>query len=259
MGNIRFLKRFQLQISRAMREGVEEREMMGETALVCGWDGQAKGLISFADAFRTDVKPMLDSLSKQGIKPIMITGDQGEAIAQLTYAHGLHQIYDRCLPEEKISKIKKQQWGGKIVGLVGSPRNEGPALAQADVGMIIGAGTRRVASAPVSFLGEKFSGLTTLLTYAQKVASTITASVTAALLTHAMLLSLAFFGFIHLPGVAAASCLMVFWLTVFPLRLKKWLDRQSPAETRLKPDLRQSTPLPEKSLPSHPTASALPG
>ena len=256
VGNTRFLKRFQIQISRAMRERLEELETMGETVLVCGWDGLARGLISFVDTFRTDVKPMFDSLGKLHIKPVMITGDHGQEIAHLTYAHGLNQIYERCLPDEKINKIKKSREGGGIVGMVGSSLDESPVLAVSDIGMIIGAGTHEIRGTAVSFLREKFSSLTALLTYARKVAHTMQMVAWLGVIYNTAALTFSFLGYLNPVSTAVTSFLASLLLAAYPLRLKKPLTALSVSAP--KTDSRKATPLPEADLPSHRTASALP-
>ncbi|MBI4410957.1 MAG: cation-translocating P-type ATPase [Deltaproteobacteria bacterium] len=258
VGNMRFLKRFQMQISRAMRERAEELEMMGETVLVCGWDGLARGIMSFVDTFRTDVKPMLDQLTKLHIKPIMITGDHGQEIAHLTYAHGLNQIYERCLPEEKINKIKKAREGGKIAGMVGSLLDESPVLAASDIGMIIGSGTRKISGVAVSFPGEKFSKLTTLLIYSRKTARTMKTIVWAGIVYHAVIQTFSFLGYLNPVFIVGVSLAAGFFPAVYPLRLKKPLTDLSLSASSPKQDSKKPMPLPGTSLPSHRRASALP-
>lgn len=259
VGNMRFLKRFQMQISRAMRERVEELEMMGETVLACGWDGLARGLISLVDTLRPDVKPLLDRLTRLRIRPIMITGDHGQEIAHLTHTHGLYQIYERCLPEEKINKIKKMREGGKIAGMIGSPLDAPEVLAASDVGMIIGAGTREIRDATVSFMGEKFSTLTTLLTCSRKAARMMRTIVWVSLLYNAIALIFSLFGCLNPFFTFATSALAGAFLAVWPRRLDKALMAISPSTDSPKPDSEKSRPLPEENLPSHRRPSALPG
>ncbi|OGP08933.1 MAG: hypothetical protein A2048_02545 [Deltaproteobacteria bacterium GWA2_45_12] len=137
VGNQRFLKRFQFYISRSMREKIEELEAMGETVVLCGWDKQAKGIMSFSDTLKEDARDLFGALHKLKISSVMITGDQDNMITNLTYAKGLDQVYTRCLPEEKIKKIKNRQDAGEVVGMVGYVLDGNNVFAQADVSVVV--------------------------------------------------------------------------------------------------------------------------
>lgn len=141
-GNVRFLKRLQMQGSRGIREKIDELEAVGETVIVFGGDGVVRGLLSLADTPRPDVKPLMAALRKLKVTPVMVTGDHDELFSHLAHTEGLKQIYTRCLPEEKAAKIKVRKSKKDIVGMVGSSLDEEVPLKEAHVGILIGVGTR---------------------------------------------------------------------------------------------------------------------
>ena len=154
-GNVRFLKRLQMQGTRDIREKIEELESMGDTVIVFGGDGVVRGLMSLADTPRPDVKPLLTSLKKLKVSAIMVTGDHDELFSHLAHTEGLKQIYTRCLPEEKASKIQARKAKKDIVGMVGSSLDEDVPLRAADVGILIGVGTSFPETPPpVMILGK---------------------------------------------------------------------------------------------------------
>lgn len=225
VGNQRFLKRLQIQISRGMREKVDELEQIGDTVILCGWDGEVRGLLSFADSLRSDVKPFLTRLQALRIKPIMITGDHDEMCAHLAHTAGLSQIYTRCLPEEKGAKIQNRKQKRDIVGMMGSSADEETAFCQSDVGILINTGTRFVtATAGVSIFGRNLLKVIDLIGAARLVFSAIRwGAYTATLASVALLLGFIF----NLSSPALTlSVLAVLFLVLASLSL--WYLRPGP-------------------------------
>jgi len=173
-GNVRFLKRFQMQISRALREKIDNLESMGETVIVCGWDGLVRGLVGFSDTLRTDVQELLTQLRKLKVHPMMLTGDHDEMISNLTYTDYLEKSYTRCLPEEKIKKIQAAKKRGNVVGMVASPFDNEVVLSEADVGLFLGTGlTLPGDKAGVVIFGKRLLNLVNLIHYARYVIGTL--------------------------------------------------------------------------------------
>ncbi len=100
------------------------------------------GIIAVADLIRETSKEIVDQLKELGIESIMITGDNAEVANYVGNQIGLSKVYSQVLPDQKSSKIKELQEGGKKkVAMVGDGINDAPALATADLGIAIGAGT----------------------------------------------------------------------------------------------------------------------
>lgn len=104
-------------------------------------NGQVIGAIGLADEVREDSRQAIDALHDRGITVVMITGD-ADAVAQSVAAElGIDKVFSGVHPEDKASKVAELQKAGGTVAMVGDGVNDAPALAQADVGIAIGAGT----------------------------------------------------------------------------------------------------------------------
>ncbi|PKI91192.1 copper-translocating P-type ATPase [Actinomycetales bacterium SN12] len=104
-------------------------------------DGQVIGGLKLADEVRAESRAAVDALQKRGVEVVMITGD-AEAVAQAVAGElGIQRVFAGVRPEDKSAKVAELQGEGKKVAMVGDGVNDAPALAQADVGIAIGAGT----------------------------------------------------------------------------------------------------------------------
>lgn len=104
-------------------------------------DGVVIGALRLADAIRDESRQAVDALHALGRQVVMITGD-AEAVAQTVAAElGIDRVFAGVRPEDKSAKVRELQAEGRAVAMVGDGVNDAPALAQADVGIAIGAGT----------------------------------------------------------------------------------------------------------------------
>ena len=119
----------------------DELEGAGRTVVRIAVDGKAGGLIAIADAVRPSAKETIDRLHNLGIQVAMLTGDNRATAERIAAELGLDTVFAEVLPGQKVDKVKELQATGKLVAMVGDGINDAPALAQADVGIAIGAGT----------------------------------------------------------------------------------------------------------------------
>jgi P-type Cu2+ transporter len=113
----------------------------GHTAVIIAVDGRAVGVIALADAVRPTAAAAVAALHESGIQVVMLTGDNtatGRRVADLL---GIDTVIAEVLPGDKANKIAELQRSGKRVAMVGDGVNDAPALAIADIGIAIGAGT----------------------------------------------------------------------------------------------------------------------
>lgn len=140
VGNLRFLKRMQMYVTREMKAQIDDVEDMGDTVVLCGYDRQVKGMMSFSDILRPHVKEMLHDIQKLHVEPAIITSDSEEVLSELVQQLNLKKIFSRCTPEEKVAKIGKEKNQGKVIGLV-SDSDDMRALEKADISVCIDTGT----------------------------------------------------------------------------------------------------------------------
>ncbi|MGH2523310.1 MAG: heavy metal translocating P-type ATPase, partial [Anaerolineales bacterium] len=113
----------------------------GRTVIHVAVERQAAGLIAVADAPRESAREAVNQLRDLGIEVAMLTGDNRATAERIAQDLGIATVFAEVLPGQKADKVRELQAGGKKVAMVGDGINDAPALAQADVGVAIGAGT----------------------------------------------------------------------------------------------------------------------
>lgn len=123
------------------QEHYSELINQGKTVIFIGRGKKFIGMIALADEIREESREAIVKLQKMGIKTIMLTGDN-EKVAQWVSAElGMEEYFSQVLPDEKKDKIAELQKEGLIVAMTGDGINDAPALAVADLGIAVGAGT----------------------------------------------------------------------------------------------------------------------
>jgi len=120
---------------------IKRLQEQGKTVMVVTRDDQLAGLLTVADAVKSESADAIATLQKQGLQVIMLTGDNPQTAHTIAEQVGIEDIFAEVRPEEKSLKVKEIQDRGLKVGMVGDGINDAPALAQADVGLAIGTGT----------------------------------------------------------------------------------------------------------------------
>jgi Cu2+-exporting ATPase len=140
VGNARLMAREKIDLN-----GLESKRLEmaaeGRTVVVVSVDGRAAAVIGISDAPRPTAKTAIDALQRLGIDVVMLTGDNRATAERIARELGIREVMAEVLPADKASKISELQRSGKRVAMVGDGVNDAPALAQADLGIAIGAGT----------------------------------------------------------------------------------------------------------------------
>ncbi len=122
-------------------ERVDELKEQGKTVVFVLIDGQLMGAIALADIIRPESKQSIAALKAMGIKCMMLTGDNKQVAQWVSDQVGLDEYFAEVLPQDKAAKVKEVQSRGILVAMTGDGVNDAPALAQADLGIAIGAGS----------------------------------------------------------------------------------------------------------------------
>jgi P-type Cu+ transporter len=138
-GNIALMR--QLGIStKVIDQQAETLRRAGQTVMYVAWDGLLAGLIGVADPIRESTQQAIQELKREGIKVVMLTGDNHTTAAAVAQTLGI-EFQAEVLPAQKAEAVKKMQEEGAVVAMAGDGVNDAPALAQAQVGIAMGTGT----------------------------------------------------------------------------------------------------------------------
>ena len=140
VGNRRLMEREGIDLG-PLAERRQQLAENGRTVIVVALDGRAVGLIALADAARETAAAAVAALREFGAEVIMLTGDNEATARRIAGILGIDKVIAEVLPGDKSAKIAELQAQGRKVAMVGDGVNDAPALAQADVGIAIGAGT----------------------------------------------------------------------------------------------------------------------
>lgn len=124
-----------------LTEMAKELQSEGSGVMLMAIDGKPAGIVAVQDPIKETSEAAVQYFRKQGIKVVMVTGDNKLTASAVAKKVGIDLIEAEVLPEEKNKIVKKYQASGEIVGMAGDGINDAPALAQADIGIAMGTGT----------------------------------------------------------------------------------------------------------------------
>ncbi len=116
-------------------------EADGATAVLAGWEGQARVVLAVADTVKSSSAEAVARLKALGMRPVLLTGDNETTARAVAAEVGIDEVIAEVLPSGKVDVIRRLQQEGRVVAMVGDGVNDAPALAQADLGLAIGTGT----------------------------------------------------------------------------------------------------------------------
>ncbi|MDO8610472.1 MAG: copper-translocating P-type ATPase [bacterium] len=140
VGNMKLMKDRNIETPLIQNE-IDKLLDQGKTLMAIAIDGKIAGVIAVADPIKSSAKKSIEKMKELGLEVAMITGDNKKTAEAIGKELGINRIFSEVLPEEKSNYVKKLQDEGKFVAMVGDGVNDAPALAQADIGIAIGAGT----------------------------------------------------------------------------------------------------------------------
>ena len=140
IGNQRLLDREGVSLD-GLAARADELAGEGRTAVRVAVDGRAVGVIAIADAPRETAAAAIRALKELGVRPVMLSGDSRATAERIAREVGVDEVIAEVLPADKAATVAGLQSQGRKVAMVGDGVNDAPALAQADVGIAIGAGT----------------------------------------------------------------------------------------------------------------------
>ena len=140
IGNVRFLTEESISLD-PIQISVDRLLAAGRTLILLSVDGKASAVVAVADPIKASAKRAISELKKLGIETAMVSGDNQGVAESVAREVGIERVFAEVLPENKADYVKKLQAEGKFTAMVGDGVNDAPALATADIGIAIGAGT----------------------------------------------------------------------------------------------------------------------
>ncbi len=141
IGNAKLMTDEFIPLTELASQTLEHLVTQARTAMFVAIDGQIAAVIAVADVVRASSKEAIQALQARGIEVVMLTGDNKQTAEAIANEVGITRVFAEVLPHDKANAVKQLQAEGNIVAMVGDGINDAPALAQADVGIAIGAGT----------------------------------------------------------------------------------------------------------------------
>ncbi|MGI2946539.1 heavy metal translocating P-type ATPase [Vibrio diabolicus] len=140
IGSLQFMQAENVA-TEALQDEIDECAQNAWTPVAVALDGELVGLIAIADPIKSDAKQALSALKSQGIKTVMLTGDNQHVANAIGQELGIDEVIAQVMPDEKAQHIEQLQSQGHVVAMVGDGINDAPALALANLGIAMGSGS----------------------------------------------------------------------------------------------------------------------
>lgn len=199
----------------AHHTALRSAEDSGGTAIWVAVDGEAAGIICLRDTVKPGSAEAISRLKRLGLRPILLTGDNGAVAAQVAAAVGIpaEDVFAGVLPEGKVDAVRRLQAGGATVAMAGDGVNDAPALAQADLGIAMGSGTDvAIEAADLTVMGNDLGQVATAIELSRRTLTTIKSNLFWAFFYNAVGIPVAALGLLNpmIAGIAmAASSVLV--------------------------------------------------
>jgi P-type Cu+ transporter len=141
VGRERLLAEWGLEVTELLQAALERAEESGHTAVLAGWDGEARAVLVVSDTVKPTSRAAISELERLGLRPVLLTGDNERTARAVAEQVGVDEVIAEVLPGDKAAVVRRLQEEGRVVAMVGDGVNDAPALAQADLGLAIGTGT----------------------------------------------------------------------------------------------------------------------
>ena len=211
LGNVAFLGELGIA-TQTLDSEAERLRQDGATAIYIAIDGKAAGVIAIADPIKQSTMAALNALMAQGIRVVMLTGDNRTTALAVARRLGIQNVEAQVLPGGKSAIVEKLRCEGRVVAMAGDGVNDAPALAAADVGIAMGTGTDiAIESASVTLLKGDLGGIVHALRLSKATMSNIRQNLFFAFVYNAAGVPIAagvlypFFGLFLSPIFAAAA------------------------------------------------------
>ncbi len=205
VGRRAFLEEQVLRVPPSIEHAAGRFEAEGKTVVWVGWGGVVAGVLAVADTLKPGAAEVVRALQGMGVEVVLLTGDNRVTGAAIAEQVGIRRVLAEVLPEGKVEAIRSLQAEGRVVAMVGDGINDGPALAQADLGIALGTGTDvAIEAADITLIRDDLAGVVRALRLARRTFRTIQENLVWAFGYNVAAIPLAAAGLLN-PIIAAAA------------------------------------------------------
>ncbi len=203
-GNLRLMSKAKIQIAQQAAQGAEKYLDNGSTVIYIGVNDIFAGYIVLSDTVREESPRLISDLKTLGVRPVLLTGDHGNAASAIGKALEINDIHADCLPEDKLLHIEEYRRGGNSVCMIGDGINGAPALKKADVGIAMGGVGSDIAvdAADIALVRDEIKELPHLFALSGRMMTTIKANMIFSMALNLLAIILAMTGVLN-PVVGA--------------------------------------------------------
>ena len=198
-GSARFLQENEISTHEQQNQ-IADLENQGKTTILVGQNGKLLGILAIADALRPGAKETLSIIREQGIRTVMLTGDNERCAKAIAAQAGVDEYYAQLLPEDKVRVVKelKEKYGS--VAMVGDGVNDAPAMAVSNVGIAMGAAGTDVAieAGDIVLMSDDLSKINYVRELSSKTVNNIKENIAVSLINIAFMVTAALLGYLGL-------------------------------------------------------------
>ncbi len=207
----------------ALDQAVDAAQDAGRTAVLVGWAGRARGVLAVADGVRPTSAEAVARFAGLGLRPVLLTGDHERVARAVAAEVGIDEVEAGVLPQEKVARVRALQADGRVVAMVGDGVNDAAALAQADLGLAMGAGSDvAVEASDLTLVRDDLLAATDAVRLSRRTLATIRGNLFWAFAYNVAALPLAAAGLLNPMIAGAAMALSSVFVVTNSLRLRRF-------------------------------------
>lgn len=223
IGRPALLADWSITLPEALATEFTAAQQRGHTVVAVGVDGKAAGILGVADAVKSSSAQAVHEFAALGLSPVLLTGDNAAVARTVGQEVGVDEVIADVMPADKVAAIAELQSRGKVVAMIGDGVNDAAALAQADLGMAMGAGTDvAIEASDITLVNDDLRGAATAIRLSRATLRTIKTNLFWAFAYNVAAIPLAAFGLLNPMLAGAAMAFSSIFVVGNSLRLRRF-------------------------------------